>query len=207
MKINKIFFAIIFIVVSSCQIKKEPVISLKMASNLDNNKGNLIALHVVLDSASPNTSTSNRGNYYNKRCEAETVVAFTYSVPIKAPKQRKFIDHPEFQVEKNYRAKGRFKLNKEDVYIINNGKKIFPNKLFRGEFNLNEIESNDPAYVNYNKHSTKFASFPIPCSSLLLVNSKLIISKIHKDDKIIKQNVEFNFIISDENQAYKIWLE
>ena len=202
-----IFIAVLFL--NACEYitaasllpssEREDDISLELVSSLGNNSGNLIALGIL---------SKNYPFYDSEWCAKQSMFVITYSTSKKAPKDRTNLDHPEFQFLGNGgETRGRFKVRKEDIFLIREGKKILPSKIFRAQFELDSIESYNVAYSNYSKHASKYLTFNLPCTGLLTPDTKLIISKIYKDDKVIKENIEFRFIKSKENHGYSIWLE
>lgn len=181
------------------------VVSLEQIKGLGNNQGNLISLVVG--------SNNFLSDDYKDYCAKQSVVAFTFRTPKKRPKERTNLDHPEFQfIDRDGTTRGRFKIKKEDIYLLHKGKKILPTKIFIAQWEFDSVGSNPVAYSNYSKHSSKFVSFPIPCTELASIDgstsdTKLIIAKIYKDDKVIKEDIEFIFTIADSNRSYAIWLE
>ena len=107
-------------------------------------------------------------------------------------------------------GRGRFKVKKEDIYLIHDGKKIAPIIYLKGtDFEVIESE-----YISYLNNSDDFAvryiTFPINCIDAISKSTKLIIKKIYKDDKIILKDIEFDLILIDDNwnnKPQKIWLE
>jgi hypothetical protein len=212
---KKILVLALSLCLSSCllpEIEKPDAVSLKMINKLENNQGNLIELHI---------KSQNYPNPFWKdekwMCEQQTMIAFTFTTPKKAPKKDERRTTNEFRYAKNlpsggWELRGHYEINKKDIYLIHKGKKIAPTKIFIAQTEYDFIESTNVAYSNFSEHATQFLTFPIPCTSTIATettpsDTKLIIAKIYKDDKIIKQNLEFKFIKSKDNKIYSIWLE
>lgn len=177
-------------------------ISLNLLTKLVGSKGDLMRLGIVGNNNPYRTSLEDSG----QRCAKQSDFAFTYSVNIKAPSVRIQGAHPEFEFVKNGVTKGRFKINKSDIYLLHQNQKFYPTIYWR-EYEYDTIESASVSYLNYKRYGTLYAKFDLPCTKLLDPDTKLVISKIYKDDKVIESNIEFGFVKSGDNQGYSIWLE
>lgn len=171
-------------------------ISLILITDLRENKGKLIAVNIL---------SQNSANLYRCRYKRQAQFSIEYLTKTKdvdwdlvmIPTQEHFPNSNSFKY------KGRFKINNEDIYLIYNNQKIFPELIFSRQPNnmvSNILESN---FTDY----SRAVNFPIPCTKLLDPDTKLVISKIYKDDKVIQSNIEFGFVKSSDNQGYSIWLE
>ena len=201
-----VFDPINFLLTGNGKIQNDEPIALQAIKLPQDNKGNLISLIV-------------KSNNYLKLAGDSTTgfingvnLAITFSTPLKAPKTFQTIDNPEFQFLKDRRANGRFKINKSDIYLLHNNQEIHPKTISTGgiksyqEYDL--IESSSVAYSNYKRYGTKYLKFDLaPCTKLLDPGTKLVIKSIYKDDKVIKENIEFGFVKSSDNRRYSIWLE
>jgi hypothetical protein len=107
-------------------------------------------------------------------------------------------------------GRGRFKVKKEDIYLIHDGSKVVP-RIYWGDEDLEAIESNEISYPDdWNRYASNFVTFPITCIDAISKPTKLVIKKIFKDDKIILKDIEFDLILIDDNwnnKPQKIWLE
>ena len=198
--IKKITILLTIFCLSACGFfidRSDDCIGLKSLTDFGNNTGNLIRLSVL---------GKNFPRVFTERCEEFSDFALTYSVNIKAPSVRIQGAHPEFEFVKNGVTKGRFKINKSDIYLLHQNQKFYPTIYWR-EYEYDTIESASVSYLNYKRYGTLYAKFDLPCTKLLDPGTKLVISKIYKDDKVIQSNIEFGFVKSSDNQGYSIWLE
>ena len=200
---KKVFVLIVFLSIASCgffidrSILNSPNISLKILGDPVINKGRLIAVNVVSQNSTDPT-------FCKYRQQAQFNVFYTINKQSGFdPKLISTKTNEHFPGSGSFKYKGRFKISSEDIYLIHKGKKLAPELIFsRQPSNVisNVLESNITDYF-------RFVSFPLPCTKLLDPGTKLIIKRIYKDDKVIKENIEFGFIKSDNNQGYSIWLE
>jgi len=172
---------IIFFSAFGCTNNSQKFISL-FPSNIKNNDGKIINIEIE----SRNSLQENL-----KRCAKESLFVFTYKVK-----------NTENQNYKN------FKIKKSDIYLLVENKKISPRQIFTTNSELENINSEIFIDKNQkNSQATQYVLFKTPCKTLLNKDSRLIIEKIYKGEKIIKKELEFSFKLTNTNKAYNFWIE